>query len=109
MTTPQDTTAEVIDFPEVFEGTLDQDELDRLLLDARHASRLLDVRLKGGEQRRSEGGDLAAAREALRSGKAIGVQILYEFQGRRWLDTILRAPAPHEASYRLVRVAAPGG
>jgi hypothetical protein len=98
-----------IPLPELQEALLDERTLDQLFFDVKHAAELLGVSFKGGEQERaaSSGATLEQAREALREGWVLGVQLRYRFRGREWWDTLLRT----DQGVRLVRIAPefPGG
>lgn len=89
--------------PPVQEAILDEATLDRLFFDVAHGAELVEVVTKGGaEAYAGEPGapDLSRAREALRSGRAFGVQLRYRFGGTEWWDTLMRVPG----GVRLVRI-----
>lgn len=94
-----------IDFPDVFESTMDAETLSALFSDlARHAE-VLEVRLKGGARDRGTQGphDLRLAEQRLESGDVRGVQIRYRHDGHLWMDTLMAT----DAGTRLVRVRVP--
>ncbi|HRI06322.1 MAG TPA: hypothetical protein PKW35_00825 [Nannocystaceae bacterium] len=88
---------------DLFESTLDDRGLSALVDDLRACAEVLGVREKGGAAQTSElsdGAGLAEAAERLRRGLLRGLQVEYTYQGRRWIDTILRG----DGSFRVIRV-----
>ena len=92
--------------PELHEGLLDAALLDALFADVEATGALLAVVLKRGRQADAARGraSLAEAREALRAGRALGVQLRYRHDGQEWWDTIMGAGS---GTWRLVRIAHP--
>ena len=78
--------------PPMWQADLDAGALEQLFADLTAAAEVLSVRGKGGAGRHAsaEPLTLASARERLASGGIAGVQIRYRFEGREWIDTLLR-------------------
>jgi hypothetical protein len=90
--------------PPLQETTLDEGMLDALFLDVGALGQLLSVVVRPREGlARPTRPSLERAREALRSGEALGVQLRYRHQGSEWWDTLMPAPG----GVRLVRIAHP--
>ncbi len=85
--------------PDVDDGSLDDAGLDALSADLTTLAEDLEVRVKATPGH-SAPGDLRDALDALRAGAARAVQVSYRYQGRPWIDTILRAPD----GWRVVRI-----
>jgi hypothetical protein len=82
-------------------AVLDEGTVDQLFFDVGAAAELIDVAVRGGEDVRgavSRPG-LGEARDALVSGRAVGIQLRYRFRGVEWWDTLVRI----EGGVRLVR------
>ena len=88
--------------PELSEALLDRETLERLFVDLDACTRVLDVLLKRGPTRRTDGRPvgLGEARDLLLTGEVRGLQIRYLYQGVEWRDTLLRTPE----GVRLVRM-----
>lgn len=93
-----------VPLPPLQDTTLDEATLDALFLDVGALAELVAVVVRPREGlARSVGASLEAAREALRSGEAAGVQLRYRLQGSEWWDTLMRV----EGGVRLVRIEHP--
>lgn len=94
-----------ISLPELQETLLDDATLEQLFFDVKHAAELIGVSLKGASQERaaetSSGDPLQQAKDALREGRVMGVQLRYRHGGREWWDTLMRV----QGGVRLVRIA----
>jgi hypothetical protein len=87
---------------ELQDAVVDDDTLRRLFGDLAALAEILDLRIKGGATDHATGGtSLETARAALASGAA--VQIVYRYQGARWIDTLI----PGARGTRIVRSRAP--
>jgi len=92
--------------PELNEGLLDAATLDQLFADLTDCAVGLEVRLKSGSARRAHAGTttLTEAREALIAGRVRGAQVRYFWDGKAWIDTLIRVPD----GVRICRMAVPG-
>lgn len=90
--------------PEVLEGVLDLPTLEALFADVDATGRVVAVVVKRGRQAEPPRGasGLREARDALREGRATGVQLRYRHDGREWWDTVM---AVGPGAWRLVRIA----
>jgi hypothetical protein len=88
--------------PEVYEGALDEEGLERLFAEVGQGAELLEVLLKGGDQERARGAGatLAQARAMLWAREVGAVQLRYRYEGAQWWDTLMRTAE----GARLVRV-----
>lgn len=86
--------------PDLEDGLLDDGGLTALAADLTALSTDIEVRCKGVGVY-SQPATLDDAVTALREGAVAAVQVSYRYDGRRWIDTIMRAPS----GYRVVRVA----
>ncbi len=90
--------------PKVQEAILDEATLDRLFFDVAHVAELLEVVTKGAPEAHAADPTapdrLERAREALRAGRAFGVQLRYRFADTEWWDTLMRVPG----GVKLVRI-----
>ena len=84
------------------DAILDRDTYRQLLFDIETQARLIELRVKGGATTPAgaEVKDLAEACALLENGKALGIQLRYEWRGRQWWDTLFRTPH----GMRLVRI-----
>ncbi len=91
--------------PDVFQGIVDERQLLDWHRDITSATRVREVRLKGHATRRvGPGGEsLSDAWSHFRAGRAIGLQVYYDWKDESWCDTLLRAGN----SVRLVRMRTP--
>lgn len=86
--------------PDLEDALLDDAGLGSLAADIAALSTDVSVRCKGGDAYSSPS-TLAEAVEALRAGRVTAVQIAYHYDGKRWIDTVMRAPG----GWRIVRIA----
>jgi len=97
----QEDPGEVIEYPPMHEGLLDDRTVLALLDDLAAEAQILEILTKGGPQLRAAGAArLDEAFDALVDGSVRGVQVRYRHDGQEWWDTLLRAPG----GFRLVRV-----
>ncbi|MBN1205954.1 MAG: hypothetical protein JXB05_13640 [Myxococcaceae bacterium] len=96
------TTPERAPLPQLQETLLDAETLARLVSDIQNLTVVDEVLLKGGAAAMASSQPLSFAQavEALQQGRALGLQVRYRYQGKRWWDTLLRAPG----GVRLVRI-----
>jgi hypothetical protein len=80
--------------PELSEGLLDAATLGQLFDDIAACADGVEVRLKGAPRRRAQAttATLDEARHALLSGTVRGAQVRYWWDGRAWIDTLIRGP-----------------
>jgi hypothetical protein len=85
----------------MWQAGLNADAIEQLFADLTASAEVLFVQGKAGAGRYAsiEPLTLASARERLASGGITGVQIRYRFEGREWIDTLLRVGH----GFRLVR------
>lgn len=77
--------------PELTTAPLDAATLAQLFADLDACTTVLEVRLKSSAARRAGAPTtLDEAHEALSSGDAYGVQVRYLWDGRAWIDTLIR-------------------
>lgn len=88
-------------YPEVQEVLLDEVQFDGLVSDLESEARVVYVKTRGypGRTRVVHGFEDAVA--ALRAGEIAGIQVVYAWDNRTWLDTLTRTTL----GIRLVRVA----
>ena len=87
--------------PRLENVVLDEAGVDDLFATVAREGEGVDILLKGDVQAYSEGAtDLADARERLRAGTVLGVQLRYRRGGTAWLDTLMHVPH----GVRLVRI-----
>ncbi len=84
--------------PDLDDGVLDDAGLDALLTDLAALGEDLEVRCKGADVH-SAPSTLAESAAALRAGSVRAMQVSYRYDGRRWVDTVMRAPE----GWRVVR------
>ncbi|WP_018969501.1 hypothetical protein [Rubritalea marina] len=92
-----------IDFPELFQGALEPQALERLIADIKVCTQILEVIPKyasTGYVDDSEKVDIDDAVQALVEGKLRGLQLRYLYEGDQWWDTLIRLPQ----GVKLVRV-----
>ena len=79
---------------ELTEALLDEPTLRQLAADLRAHTELLDVLVKGGARRRTDGKpvELEAALASLLQREVVGVQIRYRWQDDEWRDTLFYTP-----------------
>lgn len=94
-----------MELPELEEGLLDEATLRQLCRDIQGFAQLDQVLGKGGARSRAPDGSLPLdqALEDLTSGRLMGLQLRYRYQGAGWFDTILRTPA----GFKVVRMKQP--
>jgi hypothetical protein len=94
-----------IALPDLQDALLDPGTLAQLFFDLSQLAEVLEIRVKGAPTALAteELTTLEAARTALASGAAMAVQLRYRFEGRLWLDTLMRTPS----GVRIVRMASP--
>lgn len=90
---------EPTELPEVWSAELDGALFEALLDDIERCARVESVRVRG----RDGAVDLLHARLLLVTGAAREIQLRYEHDGARWIDTLVRQPA----SIALVRTRNP--
>jgi hypothetical protein len=80
--------------PELAQGRLDADTLERLFEDIGSLTRVLEVLAKPAARGHALPANLslAQARDLLAAGQVCGVQVRYVHAGEMWLDTLLRGP-----------------
>jgi hypothetical protein len=78
--------------PELTHARLTWAKLDELCLDLRERVQLLEVQLKGAPNIHAQPSamDIDSAARALRTGKVRGVRLTYRWEGKVWIDTLLR-------------------
>jgi hypothetical protein len=88
--------------PQLQDAILEPETLEQLLQDIQRSTVVKEVLLKGGALAMASGQSvpLAEAMEALREGRALGVQIRYWYDGADWWDTLMRTPK----GVRLIRI-----
>jgi hypothetical protein len=88
--------------PRLQEALLDVGTLEQLARDLQSFAQVDEVLLKGGAVAMTSGRpvSLPEALEALRQGRALGVQVRYRYDGTSWWDTLMRTPQ----GIRLVRI-----
>jgi hypothetical protein len=84
------------------DALLDPEMLEQLLRDLQRCAVVQEVRLKGGAMAMTpeKPVPLPEALEALRTGRALGVQIRYWYDGSNWWDTLMNTPR----GVRLIRI-----
>lgn len=91
------------ELPELHQGVLDPETLDRLVLDIETCTELLEVIPKfGSDSYVGEGEviDLKTAMSMLQAGELRGVQVRYKHDGAQWWDTLMGTPQ----GIRIVRI-----
>lgn len=91
--------------PPLQTATLDEATLDRLFQEVAALPTPPEVIVKWAPREHTPDGKttLAEAREALREGRAFGLQLRYSLDGSLWFDTLMRI----DGGVRLVRIAHP--
>jgi len=92
-----------IDFPELFQGPLEPQALERLIADIKVCTEIIEVIPKysaTGYVDDSAKVDLDDAVEQLKQGKLRGLQLRYRYEGDQWWDTLIR----QAQGVKLVRV-----
>lgn len=92
-----------IDFPELFQGPLEPQALDRLIADIKVCTEILEIIPKyaaTGYVDDTEKVEIDDAVEQLKQGKLRGLQLRYRYEGDQWWDTLIRLPQ----GVKLVRV-----
>ena len=94
-----------IELAELQDETIDDGILRRLFEDLEALAEIAEVHVKGAPTRHAQdrGVGLREALDLLLAGRVRGAQVVYEYGGRTWCDTIIRQPAGH----RLVRIESP--
>jgi len=94
-----------VELAELQDETIDDAILQRLFEDLDALAEIHAVHVKGAPRRRAQEQpvELREAFELLRAGRIRGAQVLYEYDGRSWCDTIIRQRDGH----RLTRIEAP--
>lgn len=93
-----DGKGEHIPFPELHEALLTEEQLAELLADIEGSAIVHDAQMRVGHQQTMP--PFPEAAEALRTGVARALQVLYTYAGETWRDTLLRTPA----GVKLVRI-----
>ena len=96
---------EELELAAVQEAVVDAATIDQLFFDLSQLAQILEVRIKAAKQAYATEGrpTLEAARSALASGDAVGVQLRYRHQSIEWIDTLFAV----SGGFRIVRVKAP--
>lgn len=94
-----------LELAELQDKTIDDGILRRLFEDLGALAQIHAVHVKGAPSRRAQDRpvELREALELLLAGRIRGAQVLYEYDGRSWCDTVIRQPDGH----RLIRIEAP--
>lgn len=90
---------------ETVTAMIDHDELVSLFRDVAALTKVLGVNVKGPAMSPNADAyrtDLPEALQLLESGRARGVQLRYEHNGKLWLDTL--TPTHHEDQWQIVRI-----
>jgi len=95
-----------VEFPDVFEGDVDNDLLERLIEDLKAHAEILDVRLKGSSDRHSDDTNvlLDAGLMMLQAKAVRGMQVRYRFEDSEWRDTLTRFD---DGWWKIIRVRMP--
>ncbi len=96
---------EAAPLPPLQAALLDELTLDRLFQEIAALPTSLEVIVKWAPREHTPDGrtSLTEAREALRDGRAFGLQLRYPLDGSLWFDTLMRI----DGGVRLVRIAHP--
>ncbi len=96
---------ERLELAELQDETIDAGILRRLFEDLDALAQIHAVHVKGAAGRRAQDRpvELGEALGLLLAGRIRGAQVLYEYDGRSWCDTIIRQRDGH----RLIRIEAP--
>ncbi len=88
--------------PELTQGMMDRATLDAYVRDLAACADVLDVLVKGGTERRTDGAPvpLEEAVSSLMTGDVHGVQVRYRYDDTEWRDTLLWSPE----GLRVVRI-----
>lgn len=92
-----------IDLPPVIEAMLSVEETESLFEDIKCCATNVEIVQWGGDRSRSErtAEILDHARSELRAGRVKTLQLRYEWEGKKWIDTLTGTPE----GTRLVRIA----
>ncbi len=88
------------DTPELHEAILDNDGVDCVLADLDDFAEDLEVYAKSPNGDTHRLSDIVEARDDFLRGRFVGLQLMYRFADRLWVDTLLRA----DGGARLVRM-----
>lgn len=88
------------DTPALHEAVLDDDGVDCVLADLDDFAENLEVYAKSADGGTEQLADIVHARDGFRRGRFVGLQLMYRFADRLWVDTLLRA----DGGARLVRM-----
>lgn len=103
---PHDPEADArVELAELQDEAIDDSVLHRLFEDLDALAEIIEVRVKGAPVERAQDRTvrLRDALDLLLEGRIRGAQVVYEYRGRTWCDTIVR----HEGGQRLVRMESP--